>query len=253
MKTDIPRWRTLLGRTAVLWAPPDGYSEHEKRWVALSGDEDDRVQRRALPPGTPRAASEVQRTHRRDRHRGGADGRHARRHGARRRPGLDRRRLGLRRHGPDDGLGTAVSRSSTAPSEARSRTSSEAARALVAEAFLSLRRLRERSLFPPPRFRPTARPCGASSRTRRSSAAWPTARADEATGWWSLDDAASAARAEATGSPLPRRARRAGARGGGDRARLVYARRYTRDEERRIRRGRAWQVRSRPRWLLGRA
>lgn len=34
---DRSRWRSLLGRTTVLWAGPDGFREHEAGWIALSG------------------------------------------------------------------------------------------------------------------------------------------------------------------------------------------------------------------------
>lgn len=34
---DLPRYRSLLGRTTVLWAGPDGFREREAGWLALSG------------------------------------------------------------------------------------------------------------------------------------------------------------------------------------------------------------------------
>jgi len=35
--SDIERWRTLLGRTTVLWARPEGFSETDTGWLAFSG------------------------------------------------------------------------------------------------------------------------------------------------------------------------------------------------------------------------
>lgn len=35
--TELERWRTLLGRTSVLWAGQDGFRERDSSWLALSG------------------------------------------------------------------------------------------------------------------------------------------------------------------------------------------------------------------------
>ena len=196
--------------------------------------EDDRVQRRALPRGLPAR-------------RGGPSARSTRSaplrcrrsscSPARRSPmsRSDRRRLGLRRHDPDDGLGTAGAGARRRRPEARPRRAPEAVRALVAEAFLYSATTRG-SRFPTPRFEPTARRCGASSRTRRSSAAWrlpaPTRRPGGGRSRRRLG-----CKGEATGAAssaacsLRRRSRGRGSRSPGVRPR-VHARRRASDSTR---------------------